>query len=261
MQNFGKIKNIYNETLVDGIYKKDAEKKSIFQEYVKAINKSDILKTQFQVFKNIENKVEVDEYKATQYVKENIELLKKFNKKDIIEANQKLASGILFEQGVNFEYKLEGLHEEITKLIFTDKNANNIDKVLESLERVVDYIKNNGDKEELQENLIPTGILSDIAIEKFNDKYSDISEDEKRMLKSILDGDEDSKKDAFTSTIRECIDLVDGQLSESDLTTKEKMLKVKDKLLRMEYLEESFIADMGSVIELKNSLIDDADSE
>lgn len=256
MQNFGKIKNAYNDILVEGMYKKDVSKKSKFQEYIKAIKESKILKTQYQVYRNIEKKVESDEYKATQYVKENIELLSKFSKKEIMEANAKLAQAVMFEQDGEVDYNHKELHEEITKLIFTNKNASNIDSIIESTDKIVNFIKSNKTPETIKEDLIPTSILSNIAIEKYNEEYENLSESDKEVVRTLLEGDSEKINESITNIIRECIDLVDEQLEDSDLETKDKLLRTKDKLMRMKPTNESFIGDISKLIDLRDSLSD-----
>jgi hypothetical protein len=92
MQNFGKIKNVFNNLLIEGIVKKDKTTKQLFKKYVKSLKENEILKTQFLMFNNIENKFESDAMMANIYVSENIKLLDKFLKKDIIKANKKLVT-------------------------------------------------------------------------------------------------------------------------------------------------------------------------
>ena len=79
MQNFGKIKNAFNELLAEGLSSKNPESKLLFKKYIKAIKENEILKTQFLVISNIENKVETNREKATEFVKENLALFSKFN--------------------------------------------------------------------------------------------------------------------------------------------------------------------------------------
>lgn len=252
MRNFGKIKNIYNSILVEGMYRKDPKKKALFKKYLKTIKENKILRTQFQVYRNIESKVESDDSSAREYVKENIELLKKFKKKDIIEANMLLVSDILYE--VDEDYDKKELHEEITNLIFTDKNPKNIDSIMESTSKIVDVIKENVEVEPIKEDVIPTKILTSISVEKFNERYSDLSEEEKRVLKSLINGNDNIKEETLKTLVGECIDLVDNQLDGVNVETKAKLLEVKDKLLRMKYDEESFITDIGKVMDLKTDL-------
>lgn len=258
MKNFGKIKNTFNEILVESLLKKDRTKKELFKQYFKLIKENKILKAQFLVYNNIENKIEENEQKAYQFIQENIEFLKQFKKKDIQEANEKLAKSIVLEQGINHLYTNESLHENITKLIFTDKTPKNIDTIIESQSQIVDYIKNNK-KKELTENIskdIPNSMLSKLLVDIFNERYIDLSEDDKKIFKTVLDGTEESKKDLHENTIKECIILIDNKLNESDLEVKEKLLKAKDKLLNMKgnFINEDFINNISKLIELKKDL-------
>ena len=87
MQNFGKIKNVFNNLLIEGIVKKDVASKKLFKKYIKAIKESEILKTQFLVYNNIENKIDADSFSANVFVSENIKLLDKYKTSDILKEN------------------------------------------------------------------------------------------------------------------------------------------------------------------------------
>ena len=53
----------------------------------------------------------------------------------------------------------------------------------------------------------------------------------------------------------ECIDIIDNRLTEEiDLGLKDKILKVKDKLLRMTYNPDEYVKDIDKVYELKKSV-------
>lgn len=255
MQNFGKIKNYFNTLMVEAIATKDNEKRELFKEYVRAIKNDEILKAQFLVYDNIENKIEENEHRATEFVKANIDVLKKYTKEQIAEANVKLATPILVEQELpESENELAQLHEDITTLIFTESNADNVDEIVESLVGIVDYIKENEIVEENDNVGLPTSVLANIAVDKFNERYSELNEDEKDVLKRIIESDDEGKKEIFESLSRECIDLVDQNLVESDIETKEKLLQVKDRILRLEYDSNSFVTDVSRLIELKGDL-------
>ena len=144
VKNFGKIKNTYNTILVESITSKKDENKSVFKKYIKTIKSDEILKEQFLIFNNIENKVETDRAKATEYVKESIALLSKYPKQSIIESNAKLFNDIVWEFDADYDKK--DLHEAITTLVFTDRKANTLDAILEATDKVVDYIINNKTK-------------------------------------------------------------------------------------------------------------------
>jgi len=254
MQNFGRIHNEYKNILVESILEKDAEKKKLFQDYIKSIKESVILTTQFMVYNNIESKIEENDSRAYNYVKENIALLSKFDSKDIFKENAKVVLPILDEDyAADGDYENKELHENITKLIFTEKNPKTINNITESTNKIVDYIKVNVIEENVEATM-PSGVIGSMAVKKYNEKYSDLSEEEKTVLKTIIESDNEGKENLYNNLRNECVDLVDVQLTESE--DKEKLLQVKDKLLRLEYKEESFVTDITRVMELKNSLTD-----
>lgn len=253
MQNFGKITNVFNGILVEGLVSKDDKNKQTFKKYVKTIKENEILKTQFMVYNNIENKIETNEFKANLFLQENIDLLRKFSKKEILEANVKLAEPIMFE--LETDYPAQKLHEDISTLIFTEKNSKNIDIIVEATSNIVDYIKNNK-VDEIKETIdLPNSMLTSIMVEKYNEKYAYLDESERAILKVLIASNEEEKKEVYSSTLRECIDLIDAKLEESTLEAKDKLLRVKDKLLNdKQEINEEFNKKISKLFDLRNNL-------
>jgi hypothetical protein len=254
MQNFGKIKNKFNELMVEGIVSNKEENKKLFKHYVKTIKENEILKTQFLVYDNIENKIEENELKANLFLQENIALLQKFSKKDIMEANFKLADPIIFETESTDSNIV--LHENITKLIFTKKTAKNIDTIVEATAYIINHMKNNKTKTVTESFDLPNSMLSTIMVDKYNEKYASLSETEKKVLKVLIDSDDTKKEEVYSGVVRECIDMINVKLTDSDLETKDRLLRVKDKLLNDKIeINENFNKNISKLLELKNSLV------
>ena len=259
MQNFGKIKNAFNDLVAEGHMTKDVESKNLFKKYIKAVNENKIIKTQFLVISNIENKVENNREKATQFVKENIELFTSFDKKKIVEANENLYSFIglcnasLLNE--NVDYKHKDLHENISKLIFTKKTPNSIDTIVEATSFIVDYIVGNKEKVVTESIDLPNSMLSTIMVEKYNERYSTLDENEKAILKVLIKSTDEEKTEVYKKTLRECIDLINENLKDSSLEAKDKLLQVKDKLLNdKSEIDEGFFNKISKLVELKTTL-------
>ncbi len=253
VQNFGKIKNAYNEILAESVFTKNNDKKDLFKTYIKSIKENEILKNQFLIYNIIENKVETNEMKAKTFVDECVEIFSKYNKKDILKANQKLVESILFDKDCDYDKK--ELHENISTLIFTPKTAKNIDAIVEAKSYVVNYIINNKIKKVNESIELPNSLLSTIMVDKYNEKYSTLDESEKEILKSLIESDDNRKKEVYSSTIRECIQLIDERLNESDLDTKDRLLRVKDKLLNDKLeINEDYFKNISKLVELRSSL-------
>lgn len=257
MRNFGKIKNAFYNLLVESIIFKNDKKKAIFGEYIKAIRENKILRTEFLVYTNLEDKSELNENKANDFAKRNIQFLREFKRSDIEKANQSLIEKLgEYQKNLEKPYdgKLTKLHEAITDIIFMKNNPLYVEMLIESYDSITQYIKDKISKDVIKENLVPTDALAIVAINKFNEKYSELTEDEKLLIKTITENDEKIKEDTHKEIVNECIGLIDQKLNENDGTTKEKLIKAKSKLQTITYTPENYIDDLNKLIVLKNDL-------
>jgi site-specific DNA-cytosine methylase len=258
MQNFGKIKNAFSEILAEGIASNDENKKTLFKKYIKTLKESEILKTQFLVYENIENVIESDKFSANLIISENLDLMSKFNQKDILKENIKLMSiskEVSDRIKMSYDEKLSNLHESISKLVFLEKTPKTINEITNSRKDILDYIITNKEKTVSESYDVPNSMLSSILVEKYNEKYSTLNESEKEVIKTLIESDDNAKLDVYKKITRECIDLIDLKLNESDLETKDRLLRVKDKLLNTTItLDEDFLRNVSKIIELKATL-------
>lgn len=257
MRNFGRIKNIFNDIFIESVLRKDKKKRDIFKKYINAIKENKILRAQYSLYTNIENKVESNEFRASEYIKENISLMSVYSIKEIESANAMLLklAGKIKESKLTENYNLSELHESICSLVTTKKNLTTIDTRLDSTTGLVKYIQENkSNSEVVRPTPMHSGILTKLIVDKFNEKYSDITESEKKILKAIFESNLEAKQSIFIDTKNECISLVDSLINESDEDTKNKLVKVKDKVLAMEYVEESFVNDIERIINLTSDL-------
>jgi hypothetical protein len=261
MQNFGKIKNAFSEILAEGIASNDVAKKNLFKKYVKTLRESNILKTQFLVYENIENLVENDQFSANLIINENLTLLNKFNKKDILKENQKLISiskdvEVKLEEA--YDEKLSNLHEAISSLVFLSRTPKTVNEIAKNTKNVLDYITTNKLKVVSESYDVPNSMLSSILVEKYNEKYSELTETEKEVIKVLIESTDAEKLQVYANITRECIDLIDSKLNESDLDTKDRLLRVKDKLLKDKVeLNEDFSKNISKLVDLKFTLNND----
>ena len=258
MQNFGKINETFKDILADSIISKDKKGKKIFNSYVKALKENKTLSTQYEVYNKIENEVETDKVKSSKYVTEVISILKELGKDKIISENAKLVK-YLAKQGYKVttnDYENKELHEHIDIAVMKKKSVVNLHKILESNTFIVDRINNNVKSiNEENVNTFPNSVVGPIMIEKFNDKYDNLSEIERLVIESVIKGSEVEREELYTNIIIECIDLVNEQLVECTIEKKDKLLRVKDKLLRFKYNETNYISEISNIVGLKGNLI------
>jgi hypothetical protein len=252
MQNFGKIKNAFNGLLVESFVGDKESNKNLFKTYIKTIRENEALKTQFLVYNNIENKIEENEFKANLFLQENIALLNKFSKKDLLEANQKLAKAISVEDET---YEKQELHENLSELIFLKKSSKNIDAIVEATSKIIIHMKNNKLKLVKEAIELPNSMLSTIMVEKYNERYSTLDENEKEILKVLIESTNEQKQEVYKKTLKECVELINENLKEADLDAKDKLLQVKEKLLNDTIeVNENFFKNISKLVDLKSSL-------
>lgn len=251
MNNFGNIKDTFNNILSTSIMNKDEEGKKLFSTYVKTLKEEASLKNEYLIYKNLTTKKFDDENEAKYFIKENIKLLKN---NDSVEAIKKLET-ILGDKEIVKEN--EEIYSHIDVLRNTELTPKTIEKIQESLKYVSTKML---EKVVIEENEfdgveVPPSVLTKMATNRFNLKYQDISEGEKEIIKTILNGNDEDKKEVYNNLKTECIDIIDKKLNENvDLDIKDKLLKVKDKLLRMTYNPDEYVKDINNVYELKNSV-------
>ena len=111
MQNFGKIKNAFNDIFAESITDKNVEKRKVVKRFIKAISESKILKAQFLIYNNIEARVDENQFSANLFVTENINLLNKFSKDEIMTENNKLVNmSQMVKERLESEYDKKELH-------------------------------------------------------------------------------------------------------------------------------------------------------
>jgi hypothetical protein len=129
--------------------------------------------------------------------------------------------------------------------------------VNESINHIVRVMLEKEDVEEVVTESIdlPPSVLTKLAVNKFNSRYSNISESEKEIIKTVLNGSNEDKEETFNKLKRECIDTINNKLNESsDLDLKDKLLKVKDKLLNTDFSLDNFNTDISKIYDLNESI-------
>ncbi len=260
--NFGNIKDIYAKFLVDSYLNesKQSKHKKHYKNFIKMISENQILRTQFIVYKNIENGYLTSEVSASDYLKENISLFDKFSKRDIIRENERLLSktpsDYLFEQGyVGYTEKKE-LYESIHNLITLEKKAETINTLHESFEYIKNWLTTPKEIVETKKPKVNANKFLNVAVEKYNEKYSTLSEEDKKVLKTIMSSNNEEKETLLKDMVKESITLINSALKEygSNLEVKSKLLEAKDVVYNIEFNVDTYKEDISKIYDLKKSL-------
>jgi len=252
--NFGTLKDTYAKILVNSYITESKINKKFYKQFIKLVAENEILKTQFVVYKNIENGYFDSDVSAVEYLKENISLFEKYNKKDIIEENILLQKKL----GKPIESKSKELHEAIHNLITLKKGVETVNTLIESFEVIKKWLTtvktlNENSKEKPK---VDANKFLNIVVKKYNDKYSNISEEEKKVIKAILSENLKEKETTLIEFKNETIDLLNKFIKEHNNNTdvKLKLYEAKDVINELNFNKETFKEDIMKVFELKNSL-------
>ena len=227
MSNFGYIKDTFNKILSDSLLNKNEEGKKLFKKYIHTLKEDVNLKNEYLIFKNLTTKKFESNSDAKDYIKENINLLRKTD-------NTKSIKKLINILGDN---ELVKENKEIYNHIDILRNTKKTPSTIEVIQESINYIKGKMLENKVVETTnyetvdIPPSVLTKLAVDRFNLKFKDINESEKEIIKTILNGNEEEKENVYKTLKNECIDIIDNRLNEnSDIDIKDKLLKVKDKL-------------------------------
>lgn len=257
--NFGTLKDIFASQYIESHLLGEENGKTLYSKFVKLMSENEILKSQFIVYKNVENKYFDSEVTASDYLKENISVLKQYDKEDIDKANKMLVK-LLEGNGVTpSPDTYRKLHESLHTLIIEDKSAVNINKLHESFNVVKDWLlveKVEEEKSDYVREGVDHKVFLDLVVEKYNEKYSELSEEDKEIVKVLREGDESSMESLMDKLVKENISLINTHLEEygDNLQMKEKLLEAKDVVYKMVDNNESFGEKVLKLLELKNNL-------
>ena len=257
MYNFGKIKESYNKIYLESFSTKDSKKKKVFEYYISKLKESKILREEFDCYNAIQKAAFTNELDSQIFIEGNLDVIRSMSRVDLNDIHNDLINN-LKENG----YSLVELENEVLSLfedvLNTEKTSKNLTKITESITKLRKTLVKEGSLETNEEETIalPTNVLSNLMVNKFNSKYSELDETTKKIIKVSLNGSEEERSELFNSTLKECVELVNNKLKESvnDLELKDKLLQTKERLLEMSFISETYIEDLTKLVELKNNL-------
>jgi hypothetical protein len=228
------------------------ENKDVIADIFNILNESDLLQLEFNVFENIENKYISEDIKAIRYIDNNIKLFETFTVQELNEVHNKLKKFVKKDDIKNVDKYRLNLYEAIGNLIQESlKVSSDVDVNLihESLDFVINHVK----KEKNNANVIEEQYVDEvieIAINKFNEKYSDLNESDNEFLKRVIHCED--KKELFKEMINENIAMLKNA---SDDKISDKIAITINKLSEMKYSEKTFNDDIVRLYELKTDIL------
>jgi len=244
-----KLKDSYfNNSLIE-------ESRKLTSNFIDVIKNSPILQLEFRVFNNIENKHIENDVTATRYIDQNIKLFEIYTIQEINEERKKL-NPFIFEVNISNDDSKILLYNAIDNLIkesLKDYVDVDVDCIHESFTTVLNHIKEpkkilveNVEVQEINENII------EIAVNKFNQKYESLNEDDRNLFQKLITYNDKEKEELLEYYKDENLLILEKVNKDS---VKDNILKAIQKIKETKYNKSSVNDDIIGLYELKKELL------
>ena len=255
--NIGVVNLILSNKLKESYFNDNMieESKSLTTDFLNIVKNSPILQLEFKVFNNIENKHIENELIATRYIDNNIKLFEIYTLDEINEEREKL-NNLISEINISVDNDKMLLYNAIDDLIqesINDYNKIDVDKIHESFTLVLNHVKEN--KKQFIENVDVQEIneeVIEIAVNKFNEKYEMLSEDDKELLRLLIKSDLPKKQEIFESYKTENLIILERFTKDE---VKENIKKAIEKIKEMKFNPQTIDNDIIGLHELKRGIL------
>ncbi len=257
--NIGIASFVICNKIRDSFFEKNKinESQTIASDFLDVVKKSPLLQLEFNVFNNLKNKYIDNDIIATRYIDNNIKLFETYTIDEIDFERQKISKFINENEIPEDNYDII-LYKSIDKLIresLKSPNDIDVDGIHESFVFVLEHLKKPQNKKiELIDNTTDNevnDVVIEIAINKFNEKYSTLSDDEKTLLKTLFESDNNKKQQLLEDYKKETKILLE-QINSDDL--KSNVTLAIEKINNMNFDANTVDDNIISLFELKKKL-------
>lgn len=214
-RNFGMMYNVFEQNIDKLLQTKRG--KQVIKEGYDLIKRNKILNEEFKIYDLFEKSKKQDNTKD--FVNEAVSLIKKFNKKQIKENNDKFIMFIRrnkLNEYVEIPEETENLYEAIEYVILNNKDINNVENFLKAKNTIVEHIERNENVNEQK-----------VSFNKFNEtlkkEETEIDEninDEERKLINMFTDKKTNKREIFENLKRNTLNKLEKMINESDESDK-----------------------------------------
>jgi hypothetical protein len=257
--NIGIVNLVVSKKLKDAYFSNSLieESKQLTNSFFNVVKNSPILQLEFKVFSNIENKHIENDLVATRYIDNNIKLFEVYTLDEVEKEHKKLKP--FLTEDIQVDDSKVQLYIAIGNLIKESLNnydVVDVDNIHESFETVLNHVKNT--KQAIVEVVEPTDLVNEdvieIAINKFNAKYESLSEDDKKLLKTLIVSDDKAKENLLETYKNENITILEN-VNEDSSVVKDRIANTIKTLKEMKFKTESVDDDIIRLHELKKDLL------
>jgi hypothetical protein len=234
-RNFGIIYNVFEQNIAD-VYQ-DKDKKMIIKEGFNLIKNNSILNEQFKIYDMFEKAQNVDDVKD--FVNEASNIVKTFDKKIVMENNEKLIKFIRdkkLDEYVDIPEETENLYEAIEYIVLNKKTYDNVNDFVKAQNVITEHIIKN-QKNNIVENKITSAEFENKIEEIENEINEKINQEEKTLLDSFLTTRKDKKKEVFENYKRKTLRKIKEMIENSEDSDKAQWDKIYENVSSKNFSE------------------------
>lgn len=232
MAKFGEIKSKIENTLVENYGKKGF--KSFFKGFKTQILSNKNLSEAYFLYDSLSSKKGFSKEMADEYLNSSVEKLKEiFQKEDknLVKLNEWINK-------VSKE-KVENDYADIDTVVYMNNSVKNLEKLVESSLRIKKLISDKSEVKETNTVNLPLSSMIKIGTNIFNNRFSDITESEKKELNNLLSMDKKTLEAQINESKKNVIEKLKSTLNESE--DKELHNKIHNTIEKINDSEISFL--------------------
>lgn len=234
-RNFGIIYNVFEQN-IENLWNTKAGKK-IVKECYNLIKSNKVLNEQFKIYDMFEKAQNVEDVKD--FVNEASNIIKTFDKKLVMENNEKLIKFIRdkkLDEYVDIPEETENLYEAIEYIVLNKKTYNNVNDFLKAQNVITEHIIKN-QKNNIVENKLTSVEFEDKIEEAEKEITENINQEEKTLLDRFLTNKKQNKKEVFENYKRKTLRKIKEMIENSEDSDKSQWNKIYENVSSKNFSE------------------------
>ena len=234
-RNFGIIYNVFEQNIENLWDTKDGKK--IVKECYNLIKSNKVLNEQFKIYDMFEKAQNVEDVKD--FVNEASNIIKTFDKKLVMENNEKLIKFIRdkkLDEYVDIPEETENLYEAIEYIVLNKKTYDNVNDFVKAQNVITEHIIKN-QKNNIVENKLTSVEFEDKIEEAEKEINENINQEEKTLLDRFLTTKNQNKKEVFENYKRKTLRKIKEMIESSEDSDKSQWNKIYENVSSKNFSE------------------------
>lgn len=249
MINFGNIKSKIHIAYAKDLVDKTNNFIDLYESYLNTIKSSPILMIQYLIFENL-SKNDMEYSESLRYIDENMNSLKKYSKKEIINENKKLQKFDLKDIKLN-QNKInlnKNIHNIINESVL--KKIPNINILHESTNYLVTSLTTKKIlKESIERNEYKLDDFINVVKRKLDESFESYDNDEIEFLYAYMNENNEKVRDLFEGFKQKAKNILNENKQNISADMFEKSINYIDGML---YEDKTVIDNLEKLLEFKN---------